>query len=81
MLSEISHTEKVRNHLISIILRYKIGKKWEATNKQRKNKQKHIDMDNSMVILRGKRVERVITGEGGQIHGDGRWFDFGGYTI
>lgn len=39
MLSKISHTEKVRNHLISVILRYKTEKKGrQQINKGKINK-------------------------------------------
>ena len=34
--------------------------------------------DNTMVVTRGKRVEGS---EGGQIHGDRRWFAFGRHTV
>ena len=57
----------------NLILMWNI--KPEAINEQT-DKQKLMDTDNSMVVTRGKGGV-VVKGEGGQIHGDRRRFDFG----
>ena len=53
MLSEVSQTEKVKNHIISFICEIQ---NWsQHKNKQEKQtKQKLIDIDNSMVVTRGE---------------------------
>ena len=51
----------------------------KATNEQTRktNKQNFIDMDNSMVVTRGKKwLGEVVKGEGGQIYGNRKRFDF-----
>ena len=59
MLSKISQTRKVKNHVISLLCGIQ---NW----KQQINKQKLIDTDNSMVVggggrLKGKGVKYTVT--------------------
>ena len=54
MLSAISHTEKDKHHMISLM--------W--------NIKKHMDKENSSVVTRGKRVGSGHRGEGEHLCGD-----------
>ena len=40
-------------------------------------KLKLINTDNSMVVTRGEGSQGAVKGKGGQMYGDGGWFDFG----
>ena len=42
------------------------------------NKQKLIDIDNSIVVTRGKGDGGIVKYKGGQIYGDRQRFDLGG---
>ena len=37
-----------------------------------------VATDSSMVVTRGKEGWGAVEGEGGQLYGDGRWFDLSG---
>ena len=74
MLSEMSQTEKDKNHMISLMWNIK----QKATNNMNKRKTKLIDADNRMVVTRGtggrgkiKRVKEVkcMVTEGDQTSG------------
>ena len=66
MLNQIIQTEKVKNHMTSLICGYKTeSNKMKQTNKL-------IDTMDSMVVTRGKRSARGIRDKGGQIHGERR---------
>lgn len=48
----------------------------KTTNENNKNKQKFTDTDNSVVVTKGKRDGRLVKGNGCQICGDQKRFDF-----